>query len=84
MLNNKTNSATAHIKIKAITDPDLYRKLKTLTLPPSTPTNTPNASYEVIESTVKFYISSPSSSSSSSKSTSPEDIHIKTHRRYTL
>lgn len=83
MLNNKTNSATTHIKIKAFTDPDLYSKLKKCALRPSTPPNSPNASYEAMGSIVKFYISS-SSSSSSSKSASHEDIHMTTHRRYTL
>ncbi len=83
MLNNKTNSTTAHIKTKAFTDPDLFSKLKkNLPFGPPTPPNTPNSSYGVIGSTAKFYISS--SSSSSSKSASNEDIHVTTHRRHTF
>lgn len=64
MLNNKTHSVTAHSKIKAITDPDLFSQLKTLAFAPLTPTNTPNSSCVAMGSTAKFYISSSSSSSS--------------------
>lgn len=82
MLNNKTHSVTAHSKIKAFTDPDLFSQLKTLAFGPLTPTNTLNSSYAAIGSTAKFYISS--SSSSLIKSDSHEAIHITVHRRCTL
>jgi hypothetical protein len=81
MLNNKTHSVTAHSKIKAFTDPDLFSQLKTLAFGPLTPTNTPNSSCAAIGSIAKFIFHRLLFLI---KSDSHEAIHITVHRRCTL